>query len=362
MRSPTAASEIADRSVAVQTKLRRLRAVLERRGFDSALLSARRNFAWLTDGGDSHVVQASDDGAATIVVTADEAFVLTTVIEERRLRDEELAGAGLDVRAVPWDRHLEPSAGVTGRIARDADLESELRRARARLMPHEEERLALLGDVSASAMTALFAAGRPGESEAIVAAHLAMLLAGNRVKAPVVLVASDARIARYRHPIPTAKPVEHSLMVVLVAERDGLHVALTRMGWLRGGPDSETRRRFDAVRAVQREFLSATRAGRSLGEVLADGVREYDSHGFADEPLLHHQGGTIGYQARETIATPDETETVEPGMAFAWNPSITGTKAEDTLLLRSQGPPDLVTRDEAWPRDSLGPALWIVDA
>ena len=41
-----------------------------------------------------------------------------------------------------------------------------------------------------------------------------------------------------------------------------------------------------------------------------------------------------GYGEREWVATPDGTQTVVNHQAFAWNPSIRGAKAEDTVLLR----------------------------
>ena len=34
------------------------------------------------------------------------------------------------------------------------------------------------------------------------------------------------------------------------------------------------------------------------------------------------------------MATPDGTQTVVNSQAFAWNPSIRGAKAEDTVILR----------------------------
>jgi hypothetical protein len=48
---------------------------------------------------------------------------------------------------------------------------------------------------------------------------------------------------------------------------------------------------------------------------------------------LHHQGGIAGYEPREEVTTPRSTTAVAPGHAYAWNPSITGLKSEDTILV-----------------------------
>lgn len=177
----------------------------------------------------------------------------------------------------------------------------------------------------------------------------------------MLLVASDERIARYGHPLPTSNRVRSSLIVVVVAERSGINVALTRLGWLDGQPDAETRRRFDACTRIFKAFRAATVPGRSLAEMLADGIAAYAETGYPQEPRLHHQGGTIAYQPREVLATLDSHVRIETSMAFAWNPSITGTKAEDTFLLRADGP-ETVTRDGRWPRDADGePAIWTTD-
>jgi Xaa-Pro aminopeptidase len=81
----------------------------------------------------------------------------------------------------------------------------------------------------------------------------------------------------------------------------------------------------------------ATAPGATLGEVFAATQRAYADAGYPEEWRLHHQGGTIAYQGRERIARPGDETRIVPGMAFAWNPSITGAKAEETFILAEDG-------------------------
>ena len=53
----------------------------------------------------------------------------------------------------------------------------------------------------------------------------------------------------------------------------------------------------------------------------------------------------MGYAARDFLVTPRETRRVVERQLLGWNPSITGTKSEDTLL--SDG--EVLTRTGAWP-------------
>ena len=82
----------------------------------------------------------------------------------------------------------------------------------------------------------------------------------------------------------------------------------------------------------------ATRPGRTLADAFADCQRFYADAGFPDEWRFHHQGGLTGYASRELIATPSTEDVIEPGQAFAWNPSVTGAKAEETFILTETGP------------------------
>ena len=53
---------------------------------------------------------------------------------------------------------------------------------------------------------------------------------------------------------------------------------------------------------------------------------------------MDHQGGPIGYQGRDYRVDFNTPGLIEPNQAFCWNPSITGTKSEDTYVLTTNGP------------------------
>ena len=82
----------------------------------------------------------------------------------------------------------------------------------------------------------------------------------------------------------------------------------------------------------------ATRPGRTVAEAFAACRCFYADAGFPGEWRLHHQGGLTGYASRELIATPRTHQVIEPGHAFAWNPSVRGAKAEETFVLTETGP------------------------
>jgi antitoxin VapB len=111
---------------------------------------------------------------------------------------------------------------------------------------------------------------------------------------------------------------------------------------------AELARRQEATARVDAHWIRATRPGRPLSDVFREGVAAYREVGFPEEWRRHHQGGPAGYEPREWLARPDSPEIVQAGQAFAWNPSIEGTKMEDTLLV-GQEEPEILTALPDWP-------------
>jgi Xaa-Pro dipeptidase len=180
-----------------------------------------------------------------------------------------------------------------------------------------------------------------------VALRLKASVACTGARAVVVLIAADERIARFRHPAPNGARWERTLLVALCAQRDGLVVALSRIVSA-GPPDATLVERTAATGVVFGKLLDGTRPGITGRELFEIAARAYGEVGFSGEETRHHQGGAIGYRSREWVAHPSSREVVQARQAFAWNPSITGSKVEDTALVSGDSL-ELITTSPGWP-------------
>jgi Xaa-Pro aminopeptidase len=351
-------SAVASRREEMVAKLVAVRSWLARRSLDAVLIGSQPGFAWVTAGGESHVSLGQEAGAASVLVMADDAFLLTANIELARFLDEQVAGLGLTPEEWPWH---EPDGGraVLDRLCRTdravsdlglfglAQAPADLSHLRHTLLPTEVGRYRRLGMDTAEAVEATCRAARPGDSELDVAARLSAECRRRDILPLVNLVGADGRIDRYRHPLPTTHRIERTLLVALTGRRHGLHASLTRLVTF-GTADVERTARHRAVGRVDARMLLESRPGASLAGVLAAGIEQYEAEGYAGQWRLHHQGGLTGYAGREIFATPSADHRLEDAQAVAWNPSITGTKSEDTALVTHAGP-ELLTRSDGWP-------------
>jgi Xaa-Pro aminopeptidase len=102
-------------------------------------------------------------------------------------------------------------------------------------------------------------------------------------------------------------------------------------------------------------MIAQSRPGIPAKEVLQKGIDAYKEKGYPEEWKFHHQGGSIGYTGRDyrvNLRTPD---IIQENQAFTWNPSITGTKSEDTILATSKGQ-EMITHPIFYPTLSLNVA------
>lgn len=342
-------------------KLSAVRRGLERLRLGGVRLRGTDWFSWATCGGSSAVLLTTDVGIAEVWVTPTHAWVLTDAIEAARLSEEEVP-RGLEVWAGPWgdpaarEKFIAQSRGA-GPLASDRPLEGEvalpqeLVEARSSLLPEELERYRALGKDAAEAMTEVLLAARPEWTGFQLAGAGAEALWSRGIHPALTLVGDERRLPRHRHATACAERLGSRAMLVFCARRHGLFANLTRFVYFRS-PSSAERRLAAEVAQVEAAALTASRPGATLGEVYASMVECYRRLGHPGSELLHHQGGSCGYGARDVVAVPGSQVRLQPHNAVAWNPSLPGAKIEDTVVITDSGV-DILTVDPRWPTFSL---------
>ena len=347
---------------------------LESKELQAAILTRRANFIWFTAGGLNHVGTGSDLGSSSLLITREKVVCITKTIEEHRVTAEEMADLGIEVRAYPWwdnneaariwaaelgDRPAAADAPVAAIGRPLPPLGAEFDALRQQLNEAEIERYRKAGPEVAAALETACRQARPGMTEYELAGRILRELMERGFRSPTALVANEERVRRFRHPLPTKAKITKYGMGVCGAERDGLYVSVSRL-FAFGPIDADLLRRHEAVCRVDAALMGATRPGATLGEIFAVCQKVYADAGFPDEWKLHHQGGLTGYQGRENRATPGSSTRVLPNQAYAWNPSIAGTKSEDTILVLPDRT-EIISATGQWPMKgySAGGRTWM---
>ena len=331
-----------------EDRRQKLLETMDRLGLGALLLRLPANFAWYTGGADNRVDHGDPLGVAGILLTQEAAYVLTNNIEAPRMRGEQTPE--MKVVEHPWHedpeallRELTGGASIAGDFPSESgpDLSAEISPLRYVLDEDAIEGYRRLGADTALALSEVADSLSPETDELEAAAGLSAACLRRGMFAPVLMVASEERLVRYRHPVPHGGSLGKQAMLVACAERGGLFANLTRMVYF-DDPDPETARRQAACEEIGRRMREeATRPGGTLAQAFEDCRRYYAEAGFPEGWRDHHQGGMTGYASREVIATPGTQQEIREGQAFAWNPSLQGAKAEETFVLGPDGPETL---------------------
>lgn len=318
------------------TKQERLDAYLDEHDLEAVWFARPNSFTWLT-GGNNVVDREGDIGVAAVGYDGNGLEVVTNNIEGDRLREEELDD-DVVVTEFQWyesslaeavaDHSAEPAAAdfdVEGFETVDA---SPLRQP---LTEEDIENYRDLGYDTAEAVEAVCRELQPGDVESEVASALRVALSARGIEVPVALCSHG----------------HHASMTRTVAFGE------------EGTPSEEVRElgnTHQGARIVEMTALGATQAVAKFdgdaGDVFDAVQAAYEHVGHPDEWELHHQGGAAGFAGREWVGTPDSDAEVTTPMAYAWNPTIQGTKSEDTVLVTEDGLEVLTTTGQ-WPTTAV---------
>ena len=340
----------------LKMKLDVVRNLLTQSGVDALYLRQTGNIAWVSCGGSVFINRADSTGVASVLITAANCYVITNNIEAVRLQQEEGFGDPIwDFQVAPWYEQTDLVSKLTSgmKVGTDiflpnaVDLSNEIASLRSQLTLEEGARFKELGVICAQGMKDAIYAVRPGMTEYEIAGVLSKEVESRGAQAIVNLIATDERIFARRHPLPAAKKLEKYAMLVVCGRKWGLICSVTRLIHF-GALSTELRQKMEAVARIDAEMIVATRPGNTIGDVFHKAQAVYASTGFPDEWQLHHQGGSAGYAPREVTATPKSTQPILTGQVFAWNPSITGVKSEDTILVGEKSN-EILTEMADWP-------------
>jgi Xaa-Pro dipeptidase len=346
--------------------LDRVRAVAAAQGVPGVVLTRPSSVAWASAGMNPPIDRTASTDTVWLAVGPTGYTVISTLVEEPRLRAE-LVPAGVDIVRVDWfDAAAFTSAAATaldarpGELASDGhadfgvDVSDDLTRVRLSLSDAEQLDLDDLARDATHAVESALRTWTPGEPDFAVASRIAAGVEQVGAEPPVLLVGGDERLARFRHPVANGARPTDLVMAVLVARRAGLHVALTRYVGRR--PSAEFTASLTATQRIHVNTLEAARSHATYGDVMTKLAQGYDDAGAPSEWRYHYQGGPIGFLQREFEIAPSQRDSIwwgEPitsGTALAFNPSLPGGfKDEDTYLVEPNGDLRWLTHSNDWP-------------
>lgn len=323
----------------VTEKTEIVRAYVRSRGKKGAVLSSVENFAWITSGGRSYIALTDSIGSAWAVITNDDIYVITKNIEAARLKKEELPA---NLKVIEFDWFSDPNNAVK-KIIDDQNVLFEddpqfadfLLKSRIRLSEYEIKRYAEVGKKSAIALEKAMKRIKPDMSELEGKGLIEQELANAGLDSLLVLVFGDESRTTYRHNLPRNVKIGNRCFGSVCAKKYGLIISSTRT--IEFERDEKFEKQYSVNMKVDAEILDATYRSNSMGQIFFEIEKIYSSHGYPDEWKFHHQGGIASYKTREVVATPHMPFEISDRMAFAWNPTINGTKLEDTYVKTKEG-------------------------
>ena len=348
----------------ISIKIEQVNKFLDEEGLKGILLTQVRNVYWMTAGlANNQIVLNKDVGAASLLIMRDgEKYVICNGSEAGRLMDETLGDLGYELKMFNW-YESNPKKDVRskiiydladgGKIGSDIDYpgtvlkSDEFAKLRFSFTDMEIKRYRWLGKKTTEAVAKVCRKIKPGMNEFEIEYMTANALRARGIFPTVLLIAVDERIYKYRHALAGGAILKKYAMVNVVAEKWGMPIAVTR--FVHFGPlPEELAKKIKAAAEVNANYEAATVPGKKLSDIFEGCKTWYADVGFEGEWQKHHQGGAIGYNDREYCIYPHIDGTVQENQAFAWNPTITGAKIEDTIISYKDSI-KVITVSKDWP-------------
>lgn len=339
-------------------KTNRIRNYLDRNNYDALVIGRQDNFSWVTTGGHNIIVRTSESGASVLVFTLKKVMLIAHLMDGQRLIDEELTGLDIEPVFLKWfEGGLDSKADELTKglkILSDIPLGNAdcspiaIARLHYPLFDIELERLRWIGQKSEELTRKVVDEIRPGITELEIESMIMQEYAKENMTMDVLLIGSDERITKYRHPTATHKKVKDLVLIHPAANKWGLHGILSRMVSLSGEVPAETRKKYDAVNQIAAGAISLCKPGNKFTDIFELQKKLYKETGYEKEWENHLIGGMTGYILTAPAQCTDPDGVLAANQPYNWFTTITGVKAEETTLNTGDGI-ELLTVKGNWP-------------
>jgi len=342
-------TSVQGRKAEIDSKVAKIRGIMKEKALDAVYISKQQNFAWITAGGCNIVSRFVDSGSCAILITMEGQYFICGNIETLRMKEEELLeDLGFEERSFYWYENktrdiINGLIGQNGKLAADiplpgaSDANPFILNLQKVLCDNEIARYFHMGKVFAEVVESFMLTIRPGDTEKEIAGRLACKLWENDLEAVLILIATDERIYKYRHAVPTNKPLEKMINISCNPRYKGLITKISRTMYFGKLPE-ELKEQHRKTLDVENRMIAATKPGVDDVEIFRLAQKLYADHGYPDMWKNHHQGGPQSYTNGFYAVNESNHEVVRPRQVYGYNPTITGTKAEDGFLVTEDGP------------------------
>ena len=321
-------------------KLGRVRRFLKEKGFTGLVLLRQDNFAWITSGGMNRVVIPSAEGFGAVVITQSEAFLVAQVMDGQRIMDEELNGLPLEYVPLRWyeESVLERALRLAGdRPAADVPCRaecplSEIYELHFPYTPFEIMRFHEIGAIADEVMTRVAQSIEPGMTDYEAEAMLLYEFAKRGAACDVVLVGTDERVFKYRHPNPVGAKLGRYVLLTPSVRLKGLHCNIARSVYFGDSVPGEIAQAYEAVSQVSANCMALCHTGASYAAILEAHKALLQELGFPDAWRGHYPGGRTGYFICQAGHALDPARTITETEAFEWFITVPGAKTAELTV------------------------------
>lgn len=281
--------------------------------YDGVILGRRDNFKWITEENANAVVTNAEVGVAHLLIEKDGSVTVAADSSDCPRMEAEQNALGAKGMLIPWyesfEAHLKDYIGDrtfasdTGIVGTD-NVQSDLINVRMQLSEKERKRYRKIGQECAGIVEGVAMNARPGQTEQEIAD-----------KIRTGCIANGISMTRMVYFVPVPEEIK--------------------------GRMQKTQKIFAAMQNLMKDGMSYQTYFRKIQEL-------YAKEGCPEEWKMHHQGGPTGYGCREFVVTPVIGGRIRNNQAYAWNPTIVGTKCEETTFLTDNGV-EIFTRTKVWP-------------